>query len=155
MEVERMEFQKELKKLKKVGLDSSILIYHLEDLEPYANLTENIFAAVAEGFLSAVLSTVSVTELLVQPFAAGQRDRIVAFERFLFSLPNMELKSPDYPIAREAARLRSKYKLRTPDALLLATSINEKADAFITNDARLRTLKAEGLAIMVLDDFLR
>ena len=116
MEVERMEFQKELKKLKKVGLDSSILIYHLEDLEPYANLTENIFAAVAEGFLSAALSTVSVTELLVQPFAAGQQDRIVAFECFLFSLPNMELKSPDYPIAREAARLRSKYKLRTPDA---------------------------------------
>ena len=155
MEVERMEFQKELKKLKKVGLDSSILIYHLEDLEPYANLTENIFAAVAEGFLSAVLSTVSVTELLVQPFAAGRQDRIAAFERFLFSLPNTELKSPDYPIAREAARLRSKYKLRTPDALLLATSINEKADAFITNDARLRTLKAEGLVILVLDDFLR
>lgn len=155
MEVERMEFQKELKKLKKVGLDSSILIYHLEDLEPYANLTENIFAAVAEGFLSAVLSTVSVTELLVQPFAAGQEDRIVAFERFLFSLPNTELKSPDYSIAREAARLRSKYKLRTPDALLLATSINEKEDAFITNDGRLRTLKAEGLVILVLDDFLR
>jgi hypothetical protein len=67
-----MEFQNELKKLKKVGLGSSILIYHLEDLEPYANLTENIFAAVAEGSLIAVLSTVSVTELLVQPFTAGQ-----------------------------------------------------------------------------------
>jgi predicted nucleic acid-binding protein len=155
MEVKRMEFQKELRKLKKLGLDSSILIYHLEDIEPYANLTENIFAAVAEGFLSAVISTVSVTELLVQPFASGQQDRIEAFERFLFSLPNTELKSPDYPIAREAARLRSKYKIRTPDALLIATSINEKADAFITNDARLRSLKAEGLPILVLDDFLR
>jgi hypothetical protein len=37
-----------------------------EDLEPYANLTENIFAMVAEGSLSAVLPIVSVTELLVQ-----------------------------------------------------------------------------------------
>jgi predicted nucleic acid-binding protein len=150
-----MEFQNELKKLKKVGLDSSILIYHLEDLEPYANLTENIFAAVAEGSLIAVLSTVSVTELLVQPFTAGQQDRIAAFERFLFSLPNTELKSPDYLIAREAARLRSKYRIRTPDALLMATSIIEKADAFITNDARLRTLRAEGIIILVLDDFLQ
>jgi predicted nucleic acid-binding protein len=150
-----MDFQKELRKLKKVGLDSSILIYHLEDIEPYANLTENIFAAVAEGFLSAVLSTVSVTELLVQPFAAGHQNRIAAFERFLFSLPNTELKSPDYPIAREAARLRAKYKLRTPDALLLVTSINGKADSFITNDSRLRTVKTEGLVILVLDDFLR
>jgi predicted nucleic acid-binding protein len=150
-----MEFQKELKKLKKVGLDSSILIYHLEDLEPYANLTENIFEMVAEGSLIAVLSTVSVTELLVQPFTIGQRDRIAAFERFLFSLPNMELKSPDYSIAREAARLRSKYGIRTPDALLIATSTNEKADAFITNDARLRALRAEGRTILVLDDFLQ
>lgn len=155
MAIGRRELRQELKKLKKVGLDSSILIYHLEDLEPYANLTENIFAAIAGGFLSAVLSTVSVTELLVQPFAAAQPDRIVAFERFLFSLPNMELKSPDYPIAREAARLRSKYKIRTPDALLVATSINEKADAFVTNDGHLVTLNAEGLAILLLDDFLR
>ena len=155
MEIERMGFQKELKKLKKVGLDSSILIYHLEDLEPYANLTENIFAAVAEGFLTTILSTISVTELLVQPFTLGQQDRIAAFERFLFSLPHMELKSPDYAIAREAARLRSKYGIRTPDALLIATSTNEKADAFITNDARLRALRAEGITILVLDDFLQ
>jgi predicted nucleic acid-binding protein len=149
-----MEFQSLLRRLKKVGLDSSILIYHLEDLEPYANLTENIFSMVAEGSLSAVLSTVSVTELLVQPFAAGQKDRIAAMERFLFSMPNTEIKSPDYPIAREAARLRSKYRIRTPDALLIATSMNEKADAFITNDAGLRAIRAEGLAILVLADFL-
>ena len=150
-----MGFQSVLRRLKKVGLDSSILIYHLEDLEPYANLTENIFSMVAEGSLSAVLSTVSVTELLVQPFAAGQKDRIAAMERFLFSLPNTEIKSPDYPIAREAARLRSQYRIRTPDALLIATSMNEKADAFITNDADLRALRAEGLAILVLADFVR
>jgi predicted nucleic acid-binding protein len=150
-----MEFQSVLRRLKKIGLDSSILIYHLEDLEPYANLTENIFSMVAEGSLSAVLSTVSVTELLVQPFAAGQKDRIATMERFLFSLPNTEIKSPDYPIALEAARLRSKYRIRTPDALLIATSMNEKTDAFITNDADLRALRAEGLAILVLADFVR
>ena len=75
MGIETIKFQKELKKLKKVGLDSSILIYHLEDLEPYADLTENIFAAVAEGFLTTILSTISATELLVQPFTLGQQDR--------------------------------------------------------------------------------
>jgi predicted nucleic acid-binding protein len=154
MGIERLEFQQVLKKLKKVGLDSSILIYQLEDLGPYANLTENIFARVAEGSLIAVLSTICVTELLVQPFTTGEQDRIASFERFLLSLPNTELKPPDYPIAKEAARLRSKYRIRTPDALRMATSINQKADAFITNDARLRSLGAEGITILVLDDFL-
>jgi len=37
----------------------------------------------------------------------------------------------------------------------MATSMNEKAHAFITNDGRLRPLKAEGPVILVLDDFLR
>jgi len=144
----------ELKKWKRVGLDSSILIYHLEDMEPYANLTEVIFAAIAEGSIRAVLSTISATELLVQPFAEGQKDRIAAFEQFLFSLLNTDLIPTSYPIAKEAARLRSKFRIRTPDALLLATSLIGKADAFVTNDARLRDLKAEGIAILVLDDYV-
>jgi predicted nucleic acid-binding protein len=150
-----MEFQKEIQKFRKVLLDSSILIYHLEDFQPYANLTENIFTAVADRSLLAVLSTISVTELLVQPFAHGGGELVTAFERFLFSLPNLELVPPSYPIAREAALLRSRYRLRTPDALLAATALEERADAFITNDAHLRNLNMEGLRILILDDYFR
>jgi predicted nucleic acid-binding protein len=51
--------------------------------------------------------------------------------------------------------LRSKYRIRTPDAFLIATSMNEKADAFITNDASLRALRDEGITVLVLADFVR
>lgn len=149
-----MEFHKEILKFRKVVLDSSILIYHLEDLQPYAEMTENIFTAVASRSLHAVLSTISVTELLVQPFAHGGGEQLTALENFLFSLPNLELVPPSYLIAREAARLRSRYRLRTPDALLVATALKEQADSFITNDARLRNLNKEGLRILILDDYL-
>jgi predicted nucleic acid-binding protein len=101
-----------------------------------------------------VLSTISVTELLVQPFAEGRSDRVGALERFVLALPNTALIAPNYPIAKEAARLRAGYGIRTPDALLVAIALGEKADAFLTNDARLRTLKAEGITIMVLDDYV-
>jgi predicted nucleic acid-binding protein len=144
-----------LKKLKKVGLDTSLLIYHLEDIAPYADLTEIVFASIAEGSLRAVLSTISVTELLVQPFAKGQQDRIATFEQFLLSLPNTDLIPPNYPITKEAARLRAKYLIRTPDALLISTALNEKAEAFLTNDSHLRDLKGEGIAILILDDFIK
>jgi predicted nucleic acid-binding protein len=154
MEVEETRFVAKLRKFHKVGLDSSILIYHLEDVEPYADLTEQIFAAIAQGSPAAILSTISVTELLVSPFAEGQQDRIEAFEQFLFSLPNIALIPPSYPITKEAARLRAKYGIRTPDALLVATAHHERAEAFLTNDTRLRNIKGEGIAIIVLDDFL-
>ena len=154
MGIKRTAWAEELKKLTKVGMDSSVLIYHLEGLAPYADLTETLFAAVLDGSLKAILSTISITELLVRPFAKDQPDRIMAFERFLFSLPNTDLVPPSYSISKEAARLRAKYRIRTPDAILLATSLIEKAEAFLTNDARLGMIKDEGLNILVLDDFI-
>ena len=152
MGVKRAEFGVEVRRVAKVGLDSAILIYHLEDIEPYSDLTEAAFAAIAGGETAAVLSTIAVTELLVKPFAKGQQNRVAAFEHFLLSLPNTALIPPSYAIAKDAARLRGRYSLRTPDALLVATALSEKADAFLTNDGRLRKLKAEGIAIVVLDD---
>jgi predicted nucleic acid-binding protein len=47
--------------------------------------------------------------------------------------------------AKAAARLRAKYNVRTLDALLVATALDEKAAAFLTNDPRLRRLQAEGI----------
>jgi len=105
--VKRAKFISDLKRFRKVGLDSSVLIYHLEDVESYSELTEAAFAAIAEGSPVAVLSTLSVTELLVQPFAEGKRDRVAAFERFVLSLPNTTMIPMSYPIAKEAARANS------------------------------------------------
>jgi predicted nucleic acid-binding protein len=141
-------------KLSRVGIDSSVLIYHLEDIPPYADLTEALFAAVSDGSLGAVISTVSVTELFVRPFSENRFDRVSALERFLFSLPNIDLVAPDYTISREAARLRAQYGIRTPDAMILATSLKEKAEALVTNDARLKRIKEEGLEILLLEDFI-
>lgn len=154
MAVKKAKFLSELKRFRKVGLDTSTLIYHLEDVEPYSELTEAAFAAIAEGPPAAILSTISATELLVQPFAEGRKDRILACERFVLSLPNTTLILPSYPIAKEAARLRATYGIRTPDALLVATTLAEQGEAFITNDRGLRRLKEEGLVVLVLDEYV-
>jgi predicted nucleic acid-binding protein len=143
-----------LGRVSRVCLDSAVPIYHLEDVAPYSELTEVIFTSVAGGSLSALVSTVSVTELLVRPFARAEGDTVEACERFLLSMPNLVIVPPTYGIAKEAARLRARYGMRTPDALLVATALDEKADAFVTNDTRLRRLKAEGIAVVVLDDFV-
>lgn len=154
MALKKAQFAADLKKYRKLGLDSSIAIYHLEDIEPYADLTELIFAAVARGSLSAVWSTISVTELLAKPFADGRMDRAMACDQFIQSFAGAPIISPNYGIAREAARLRGEYRMRTPDALLIATALHEKANAFVTNDARLRKVKAEGIAIVILADYV-
>ena len=100
-----------------------------------------------------MLSTISITEVLVKPYADRRDDQIEAVDRFVQSLPNTRLVPPGYDIAREAARLRAGYGLRVPDALLLATALREDAQAFLANDTKLRRLKAEGLTVMVLADY--
>jgi predicted nucleic acid-binding protein len=152
--LKKAKFIADLKKLSRAGLDSSMAIYHLEDIEPYSELTEIAFAAIARGELVGVWSTITVTELLTKPFAAGQMDRVTACEHFIRSFSHTILSATTYAIAKEAARLRGHYHLRTPDALLLATALHEKADGFLTNDSRLRRVTAEGLTILMLDDYL-
>lgn len=154
MAVKLARFLAEFRKFRRVGLDTSTLIYHLEDVEPYSELTEAAFTAIAKGSPAGILSTISATELLVQPIADGQNERVLSCERFLLSFPNTALIPPSYPIAKEAARLRAAYGIRTPDALLAATTLVEHGEAFLTNDRDLRRLKGEGLAVLVLEEFL-
>ncbi|HXV64906.1 MAG TPA: PIN domain-containing protein [Vicinamibacteria bacterium] len=147
-------FHNDLRRFESLGLDSAVLIYHLEDVEPYSELTELIFSAVASGSAASILSTISLTELLVKPFAEDRTDAIERIERFILALPKARIVAPTYAIAKEAARLRGKYRIRTPDALLVSTAIHEGAKAFVTNDDRLKRVGAEGIRVLVLDQYV-
>jgi predicted nucleic acid-binding protein len=147
-------FVADLRKFGVVGIDSGVLIYHLEDTEPYSELTEAAFGEVAAGAIRAVVSTISAAEVLVKPFAEGKNGVIATFERFILSFPTLFLVPPDYETSKDAARLRARYALRTPDALLVATARRHAARAFVTNDDGLRRVKGEGVAILMLDDYV-
>jgi predicted nucleic acid-binding protein len=147
-------FRSVLFQSKRVFLDSVVLIYHLEDIEPYSILTAEVLAALASGNMEAVVSTVSITELLAKPFKEGRGDQIAVFETFVLSLPQTRLVAPTYSIAKRAARLRGEYGLRTPDALLFSTAQEEGCDAFLTNDAQLKKLGSEDLTVIMLSEFV-
>lgn len=53
---------------------------------------------------------------------------------------------------RDAARLRATTKLKTPDALHLATAQGASCALFITNDSGFRGIA--GLPLVILDDLL-
>lgn len=148
------EFQAELARHRTVGLDTSFLIYHLEGVSPYADLTEATVRALAQGGLSAVVSAISVTELLTKPFADGEEERAEACAAFLLGLPHTQVIAPDFRIAHEAARLRARHGLRTPDALIVATCVAEGATALLANDRRLKKAKPGNLTVLFLDDYV-
>lgn len=135
-------------------LDTSPLIYHLEDVEPYASLTAQLLIRLGEGDLTGLLSVVTVTELLAKPFTDPEERRAALAEQFLLTLPNCSLVPVTYRIAKEAARLRALHGLRTPDALVAATALEEGASHLVTNDAVFRRIASDQLKVILLDDLV-
>jgi predicted nucleic acid-binding protein len=53
-------------------------------------------------------------------------------------------------MADRAASIRARYRLRTPDAIHLATAILEGVDVFLTNDRDL--LQVREVPILLIDE---
>jgi len=137
-----------------VLLDTSVLIYHFEAVEPYYALTREIFRAIGSGQVEGVISVVSVTEFVVKPFGDGKLSAVEHFKRFITSLA-IQVLSPNYEMAERAGKLRAHYQsLRTADALVVSTALESECDAVVTNDTDLKKLEAEGITVVILSDFV-
>ncbi len=148
------QFLDKLYNVKEVCLDTSIFIYHLEDISPYNILTKIIVEKIAAGEIFCYISTLTVTELLVKPHKMKDMRKISLFEEFIQSLPNTKIQDIDYNIAKNAAKIRANLNLRTPDSILLATAFKNKGSCFITNDISLKNIHVEDIPILVLNDYL-
>ena len=111
-----------------------------------------IFGWIEESGYAALTSTITMTELLVQPYRDADDDRVNQFYGLLTKYPHLEWVAPDLQIADTAACFRAQYRLRTPDALQAATAAAHHATGFITNDANFKKVRA--FETLVLDDLL-
>ena len=147
-------FYKKLKDLKSVCIDSSVLIYHLEIIKPYDILTKALIEKIAGGEIFCNISALTITELLAKPYRLKDYGQVSVFEGFISSLPNTKIQPVDYNIAKFAASLRGEYSLRTPDSIMLSTSLVTSSEAFITNDISLKKLNIKDIKILILDDYM-
>jgi predicted nucleic acid-binding protein len=136
----------------RVALDTCIFIYQWEANPRYSPLTNVIFSSTEQSHVSAVTSTITMTELLVHPY----RNQDVLRSNELFGLlstyPNLEWVAPDLDIAARAGEIRALHRLRTPDALQAATAVHANATAFLTNDPVFRRITT--LEVLILDEFV-
>jgi predicted nucleic acid-binding protein len=141
-----------LSRHRKVGLDTSIFIHQVEENYKYFHFTDSVFTWLEEPRSRAVTSTITLLELLVQPYRLGDIDRVNRFYALFSTYPHLEWLAPTLEIADMGARLRAEYNLRTPDAIQAATSVNVDATGFLSNDPDFR--KVPGLEVLILDDLL-
>ena len=113
-------------------VDTAPLIYWFEG-NPLTVRFESFFESVTAGVCEALVTPVTLADLVIGPLA-HQRDDVA--ERYANALTHApwRLVPTDASIAMLAARLRVEHRLRLPDAIQLATAIATGCDALITHD---------------------
>lgn len=133
-------FRKILAQADSAYLDTNVLIYHLEEVPPYAELTGQLFEMIEEGGLKGFTSTLSILELNVGPYQLNRPELSLTYMALLKNLPNFSIQSLSIDTADSAAKLRAKYRFKTPDSIHLATALETRCHVMIGNDKAMKRI---------------
>jgi predicted nucleic acid-binding protein len=131
-----------------VGLDTAPLIYLIEENPIFLPFVRPFFEAVDRGEFRVVTSILTLTEVLVHPMRRGDKDLADQYRRILLHASQVTTAPVSAIIADEAAQLRARHGLRTPDAIQMATAIRSGASSFLTNDSRLPSIAPLNMLVL-------
>ena len=138
---------------KVVGLDTMVFIYHFEENQIYSPLTFSIFENLEKGNFKGITSILTLLEILAKPKKENNSLLTERYKLLFETFPNLQVKTINENIADIASTLRASYNINTPDAIQIATSLEVKADIFITNDATLK--KISEIKVLLLNEMLK
>ncbi|HEY0782654.1 MAG TPA: type II toxin-antitoxin system VapC family toxin [Thermoanaerobaculia bacterium] len=136
--------------VRKLAIDTSPLIYLAESHPAYGPSMRALIGHVEANGVELVTSTITLTEVLTLPLRHGAELIVQAYRDILLDSRYLRLVSTDVAAAEEAARLRARYRLKTPDAIQLAVALQAGCDAFLTNDQDLG--RVQDLRVLLLSD---
>lgn len=141
-----------LSDVERAGIDTAPLIYFVEPHSRYHRVVAPLFRQIDEGKTVGITSVITLIEVLVRPlqFRAFELER--QYRHLLLNSSNFFLIPIDYSTAEQAASLRAKYSLRTPDAIQIANALTTGCQVFVTNDRHLK--RVTEIPVLVLDDFV-
>ena len=129
--------------------DSCIFIYLLEGSRQRKALIADILAPKNCTSDRIAYSDLTKLECLVHPMRNKNHDLCSKY-KVLFKRNELYYIPVTPKIFEQATILRSKFTIRTPDALHLSAAIIEKCDVFLTNDKRLQNINVD-VSIEVLE----
>jgi len=126
--------------LKLIALDTNIFIYYFESNKIFGRKAKLIFDQLTANKLKGATNVTALAELLSSPKLNKKAAKET--ENLFLSVPNLEIYQVDENIAIESAQIRRKYGFRLLDAIQLATAKLAKAQAFISNDEKLKRFRS-------------
>ncbi|HEO65042.1 MAG TPA: PIN domain-containing protein [Spirochaetes bacterium] len=148
-----MTLSDELHNINTIFIDTTPIIYYIEDHQDFAPLMTQIVNDFQSDAFIAYSSVITLTEVLPKPIQKNQDGLAVKFSEFLRKGKNFNLIEISENIAEKAGRLRGKYlNLKALDAIQLASAISLEVDAFLSNDKKLKQVNE--IKVLLLKDYL-
>jgi len=141
-----------LKGVGKVGLDTNCIIYLLEQNDKFFRPVRQLFDMIESGSVTGITSTLALTEVLTKPYKLGDYTLANEYKILFKYFPNLYVLNVGARIGEQAAWLRAKYHLKTPDAIFVATALTGEAEVFVSNDDQLR--KVREIRVVNIGDFI-
>jgi predicted nucleic acid-binding protein len=139
-----------LRRNAKVGLDSNLFIYLIDDVAPWAERVAELLVGVDSGLASAVLSAIGLTEILSGPARGGDLGRLERNHDDILAISGLSILPVTPDMAVDAAVIRGARGIPLADAIHLASARAAGATAFVTNDRRIRGSRK--LEVIYLDE---
>ena len=136
-----------------LALDTNCFVYAFEDASSPRGrfVIDRVLTRNAQAPHRLVTASLVVAELLSRPYALGRPHRARTLRAALEALPDLSVRPLTTSLADRAAQLRAELRISLPDAVVLATALDDGA-ALLTNDRRLAA--AGGNAALLLDDLV-
>jgi len=114
-------------------LDTAVVIYLVEQVQPYATSVRTRLSNVSPTLVTSELTRL---ECRVKTMRTSDQVLLQDFDAF-FANSLAELQPLTRDVVERATELRARYNFKTPDALHLAAALVTRCDVFLTNDQRL------------------
>lgn len=148
-----MNLSDELAQLNTIFIDTAPIIYYIQAHPQFGPLAKEVVYSFQTGNISAFSSVITLVEVLPKPIETGNENLARKFVEFLKTGKNISLLDISIDIAETAGKLRGQYtSLKAMDAIQISVALEVGADAFITNDAKLKQINE--LKTIVLKDYL-
>src|SRR5258705_1487263 len=137
----------------RVGADTSIFIYFIEEHPRFLPLVEPLFREVSAGRKELVTSALTLLEVLVVPYRSGDHLLAGRYEALLTQSRGVHVADISRDHLRAAAELRAATGVKTPDSLQVVAALAGGCTAFLSNYRDLSTLPR--LCILPLSFYVR
>ena len=135
-----------------IAVDTALFIYFIEEHPRFLPVIVPLFRQADQGKRDLITSALTLLEVLVVPYRAGNRPLAERHEALLTRSRGIRLVELTREQLRAAAQFRAATGVKTPDALHLVAALGTGCTTFLTNDRGLPPVP--GLRVIQLSSYV-